>query len=186
MSVIQRITLLIGLLGYLLSPVRLMGEEPRLGPPPGPGGPPGPGPEGHMGAPGFMHTLFPPELIMQHQREIGLRPEQRQAIQEAMLTTQGHLLDLQWQLQGGTEDLTRLLAGERIDEVAALAQADQVMRIEQQFKKEHLGLLIRVKNLLDTHQQAQLAQLRPIFPRGPHPAGGARFWGRGEPRPEGR
>ncbi len=186
MSARRCVTLMIVLLGHLLTPVWLMAEQPQLSSPSMPGGPPGVAPEVRMGALGFMHALFPPELIMQHQHQIGLRPEQRRAIQDGMLATQGHLLELQWQLQAATEDLSKLLAGERIDEAAAMAQADQVMRLEQQFKKEHLGLLIHIKNLLDPGQQAQLAQLRPTFPRGTHPSGGPRFWGPGEQRPEGR
>lgn len=186
MSVRRRVTLMIVLLGHLFSPGWLRGEQPRLGSPPMPGGTPGLSAEARFGASGFMQTLFLPDLIMQHQREIGLRPEQQQAIHEAMIATQGHLLELQWQLQAVTEDLTKLLVGERIDVAAAMAQADQVMRLEQQFKKEHLGLLIRIKNVLDPGQQVQLAQLRPTFPRSLHPSGGSRFWGPGEQRPEGR
>jgi len=186
MSVRRCVTAMIVLLSYLLIPGWLMGEQLRVGSAPMPGSPPGGGAEARIGASGFMRALFSPELIMQHQREISLRPEQRQAIQEAMLATQGNFLELQWQLQAATEDLSKLLAGERIDEAAAMAQADQVMRLEQQFKREHLGLLIRIKNLLDPRQQAQLAHMRPSFSRGLYPSGGSRFWSPGELRPEGR
>ena len=94
MSARRCVTLMIVLLSYLLMPGWLLGEQPRLGSTPMPGSPPGGGAEARIGASGFMRALFSPELIMQHQREIGLRPEQQQAIQEAMMATQGHFLEL--------------------------------------------------------------------------------------------
>jgi Spy/CpxP family protein refolding chaperone len=39
--------------------------------------------------------------------------------------------------------------------------ADKVMSIEQQIKKEHLRMLIRIKNKLNPEQQAKLRQLEP-------------------------
>lgn len=46
-----------------------------------------------------------------------------------------------------------------MDEAAALAQVDRVTEIENQMKKTHLTLLIRVKNLLSEDQQQQLLTL---------------------------
>ncbi len=47
-----------------------------------------------------------------------------------------------------------------MDEAAALAQVERVTEIENQMKKTHLTLLIRVKNLLSEDQQQQLLTLR--------------------------
>jgi Heavy-metal resistance len=177
MSVRRRVIVMLGLLIHFLTPVWLLGGTPGPPGPLGPPGPPGLGGDVHLTYPGFLRTLFPPELIMQHQRAIGLRPEQHQAIHAAMRSTQEHILDLQWRLLAATEDLTKLLAAEQIDEAAATAKADEVIHLEQQFKRAHLVLLIRIKNLLDPQQQAQLAQLRPPIPRSPPP---------GEPWPKGQ
>ena len=108
-----------------------------------------------------MRSLFPPDLVMEHQREIGLRPEQRQAITDSIRETQGELLDVRWQLKDAHQQLAELLNAQPIDEGGALAQAETVMSLEQEVKKRHMRLLIRIKNQLDPDQQARLRELRP-------------------------
>lgn len=126
-----------------------------------------------LGRDPVMRTLFPPELVMEHQREIGIRPEQRKAITDAIRETQGEMLDVQWQLKDAHQHLAELLDARPIDEGAALAQAEQVMTLEQEVKKRHLRLLIRIKNQLDPDQQARLRELRPrAGHRGRGPLGG--------------
>ncbi len=108
-----------------------------------------------------MRSLFPPELVMENQREIRLRPEQRQAITDSIRETQGEVLDVQWQLKDAHQHLAELLGARPIDETEALAQAEKVMSLEQEVKKRHIRLLIRIKNQLDPEQQARLLELRP-------------------------
>jgi Spy/CpxP family protein refolding chaperone len=129
----------------LLVSVMLLGAEP---------GPPSPGvdPVGRR--------LFPPELIMAHQQEAGLSDEQRGAILKEIEKAQPAILQAQWQLQAATEGLGRLLDPARVDEAKALAQADKVMSLEREVKRAHLGLLVRIKNVLSESQQSKLAELR--------------------------
>jgi hypothetical protein len=47
----------------------------------------------------------------------------------------------------------------QVDE-EALAQAGEVMKLETEIKKTHLGLLIRLRNLLTETQRAQLQKIR--------------------------
>jgi len=122
--------------------------------PPGMGGPPGPG------GPPFFENLFPPNMIMRHQSEIGLTDEQRSAITKQMEDSQKGLVRLQWDVERESEKLGKLLEGTQVDETAALKQADQVMNAEQRLKKAHLALLIRMKNELTAVQQQKLRQLR--------------------------
>ena len=79
-----------------------------------------------------MRSLFPPELVMENQREIGLRPEQREAITDSIRETQGEVLDVQWQLKDAHQHLAELLGARPIDETDALAQAEKVMSLEQE------------------------------------------------------
>ena len=104
---------------------------------------------------------------MRHQQEIELTADQRTAITEAIKETQGQVLEIQWQLEDEQQRLTNLLRAPRVDEEAALAQVERVMSSEQQLKKEHLTLLIRIKNQLTRAQQEELAELRPSSPRHP-------------------
>ena len=108
--------------------------------------------------------LFAPELVMKHQRELAIDEKQRDAIVAEVQKTQTQAVPLQWQMQGATEQLIKLLEVPRIDEAKALAQVDKIMTIERDFKKIHLGLLIRIRNLLTDVQRARLTELRKEGP----------------------
>ncbi|MGH7675565.1 MAG: periplasmic heavy metal sensor [Gemmatimonadales bacterium] len=105
-------------------------------------------------------ALYPPELVMQHQRRLALTAAQRSAITEAVAGLQAQVLDLQWRMQDEVQRLAELLGAPRVDAAAALAQADQVFDLERQVKRAHLTLLIRIKNSLTPEQQATLRELR--------------------------
>jgi len=122
-------------------------------PPGGPGSPP------HPDDP-LSRYLFPPELVMQQQQAIGLKPEQRTAITRAIKDFQGKVLDLQWQMQEETGRFGELLDKPLLDQAAALAQLDKVLAVEREVKRAHIGLLIQIKNQLTAEQQARLAQVR--------------------------
>jgi Spy/CpxP family protein refolding chaperone len=104
--------------------------------------------------------LFPPELIMTHQAEIALEDKQREAIVKELERAQAQFPRLQWQLQAATEQLVKLLDAPQIDEAKALAQAGEVMKLETEIKRAHLGLLIRIRNTLSEAQRAKLQALR--------------------------
>ncbi len=110
--------------------------------------------------------LFAPELVMQHQQRIGLKPTQRTTITEAIGKTQGKVLDLQWRMKEEWETLVSLLDSSTIDEAAALAATDRVLGIEREVKKEHLSLLIKIKNVLTREQQEKLKEFHGTPPRG--------------------
>jgi Spy/CpxP family protein refolding chaperone len=104
--------------------------------------------------------LFPPELIMSHQSELGIDDKQRAAIVAELDGAQPHILQAQWDLQAAAEQLSKLLEPGHIDEAKTLAQAEKVMNLERDVKKLHLGLLIRIRNLLNDAQRAKLFELR--------------------------
>ncbi|MGH7701662.1 MAG: Spy/CpxP family protein refolding chaperone [Gemmatimonadales bacterium] len=105
--------------------------------------------------------LFPPELVMQHQAEIGLKPEQRTTITRGIAEMQAKAIDLQWRMQDATTALATLLSKPVVDQTAALAQVDSVLSLEREVKRVQLTLLIRIKNTLTPEQQSRLAE----FPR---------------------
>lgn len=104
--------------------------------------------------------LYPPELIMGHQQALGLQEKQRALIKSEVQKAQSKFFDHQWQMNEESEKLVALLRSTPIDESAVLAQADKVMELERQIKKIHLGLLVRLKNMLTVEQIAKLDQLR--------------------------
>ena len=109
-----------------------------------------------MKAPPFMGSLYPPDLVMKHQAEIGLEPEQREAITGAIRQMQDHVLEVEWSIEAEQQKLGDLLAASEIDEQAALEQATVLMELEQQVKTANLSLLIKIRNTLSTEQRAVL------------------------------
>jgi Spy/CpxP family protein refolding chaperone len=109
---------------------------------------------------GFEQFLFPPELVMQHQRAIDLTPEQRSVITQAITALQSRVIELQWDMQSENERLAELARSVVVDEEAVLAQMDRVLDIENQVKRAHLMAIVRIKNALTEDQQRQLQELR--------------------------
>jgi Spy/CpxP family protein refolding chaperone len=108
----------------------------------------------------FGRFLFPPELVMQHQGEIGLQEPQRAALQAAIQQTQSKVVEAQWKLSAEGEKLARLLQGATVDEPQVLEEVDRVLALERDVKRAQMGLMIRIKNTLTPAQQAKLKELR--------------------------
>jgi Spy/CpxP family protein refolding chaperone len=108
----------------------------------------------------LARVLFPPELVMQHQQDVGLRPEQRTTITKAIQDFQTKVVDLQWRMQEQSQRLATLLEKPAVDQAAALAQVDEVLGVEREVKRAHITLLIQIKNTLSAEQQAKLAAAR--------------------------
>jgi Spy/CpxP family protein refolding chaperone len=105
-------------------------------------------------------TLFAPELIMQHRRAIGLTDEQRDAISQMIQDLQGRVVRLQWELLDEVERLTEITSATRIDLDRSLDQVGRVLDTENEIKRAHLEMLVRIKNLLTREQQTTLERLR--------------------------
>ncbi len=104
--------------------------------------------------------LFPPELIMRHQQDIGLGAEQRTAITKAIQDFQARTVEFQWRVEAETQKLGEMLSKPAADQTAVLQQLDQVLNIEREVKRAHIGLLVLIKNTLTAEQQAKLQALR--------------------------
>jgi len=99
--------------------------------------------------------------VMRYQAEIGLTDAQRTTITNALTEAHKRGVDLRWQLEAKDAAFGKLLAAPKIDEEAALAQAAELMALENQMKRVHLQVLIQVKNALTPEQQAKLRTLAP-------------------------
>jgi Spy/CpxP family protein refolding chaperone len=119
----------------------------------------------HMGGAGMGRSmernLFPAEFVLRNQVALGLSTEQVASIKKQVGDTQGRLLDAKVDLGRITEQLRAALEGTKVDEAAALSLAGQAMDLEKQVKTAHLGLLIRVKNVLTEQQQDKARALMP-------------------------
>lgn len=116
----------------------------------------------------FEELLFPPELVMQYQRELNLTAPQRTTITEAIKALQSGVVEPQWQLQDEQQKLHELLAKPSVEEAAVLAQVDRVLELERSIKRLHLAMLVRVKNALTPEQQGHLRELQGHWPGAVH------------------
>lgn len=108
----------------------------------------------------FDKFLFPPELVMHNQQKIGLRPDQRTAITEAIQQLQTKVIELQWKMQDEAQKLGETLAKTPISETETLAQVDRVLAIEREIKRAHIAMLVRIRNALTPEQHAMLRSLK--------------------------
>ena len=105
-------------------------------------------------------NFFPPELVMQHQSEIGLEDSQRATLTSAIQQAQSKFMDMQWKLSAEGEKMGRLLQGAQVDEVQVLDEVDRILNLEREIKKAQISLMVRIKNALTPAQQAKLAEIR--------------------------
>ena len=104
--------------------------------------------------------VFPPELVMQHQQEIGLTAEQKNYLRSEVQRVTVRFTELQWQLQDAMEGLLVMMKASSVNEQEAQTQLDKVLGIEREIKHLHVGLAIRIKNNLTPEQQAKLDTIR--------------------------
>jgi Spy/CpxP family protein refolding chaperone len=108
----------------------------------------------------FAAYLYPPDRVMGHSLEIGLEDSQKAAIKNEVMKVQGRFTDLQFELQGESEKMVRLLQEKPVDETRVLAQVDRILAIEKEVKKMQVALLVRIKNVLTPAQQAKLTEIQ--------------------------
>jgi Spy/CpxP family protein refolding chaperone len=95
-------------------------------------------------------------LILQHQEEIGLTPEQREKITTDIQQVGAHFADLQQTLQHEVTALNEIMGQVHPDEAKAQAQLDKVLDVEREIKKARLSVALAIKDTLTSEQQAKL------------------------------
>lgn len=157
----------------LLSVMLVSAQQPQPPPPRQEQQAPPPPPPDPLG-----DAIFPPDMVMQHQRELGLTDEQKTFMRGEINRTTARFNELQWQMQDAMEALHETMKANSVNEQLALSQLDKVLDNEREMKRAHMELAIRIKNKLTPEQQAKLQAMRPPKGsggpgRGPgHPPGG--------------
>ena len=116
------------------------------------------GNDGPKMEPAFFQQLYPAELVLRHADAIGLRADQKAAIQSA-LPKIGKGADRERQ-SAEARKLEQLLKNDRVDETLAMAQLDTLLDVEDSFKRRQLQALIKIKNILTPEQRGKLDELR--------------------------
>ena len=185
-----RIVIVFGLFvaGVLLSVALVSAQQPQPAQPPegqqqpSPATPPTPPHPPHPPMDPLGEAMFPPDMIMQHTRELGLTDEQKTFMRGEIQRTTTRFNELQWQLQDAMEALHETMKSNSVNEQQALAQLDKVLDAEREIKRLHVGMAIRIKNQLTPEQQQKLHTMRHPMGHGPGGPGGP---GRGPDGPGG-
>ena len=112
-------------------------------------------------------AMFPPEMIMQHTRDLNLTDEQKTFMRAEINRTTTRFNELQWQLQDAMEALHDSMKANTVNEQQALQQLDKVLDTEREIKHLHFGLAISIKNKLTAEQQAKLHAMMQMQMHGP-------------------
>jgi Spy/CpxP family protein refolding chaperone len=134
---VKTLPMLLALLLVLTSPASAEGEDPA-----------------------FMKNFFAPELVLKHAREIDLTKSQRTALTKDIGQVSGATTELQLSMLDGFGAVEELSAADPVNERALLEAIHEVLVTEMRVKEAHMGLLVRVRNLLTPEQREELKQLR--------------------------
>ncbi|MBX3225821.1 MAG: periplasmic heavy metal sensor [Labilithrix sp.] len=110
--------------------------------------------------------LYPPELAMERQIELGITEEQKKALITESERGHSEVLKYQWELEAEKEKLVKLLEPDTVDEAKVKDAAARVMDRETKVKAAYLTMLVRVKNVLTPEQKTKLRELRAQQARG--------------------
>ena len=108
----------------------------------------------------FGGNLFSPELVMQHQEEIGLTDQQRAAITAEITKAQQKATEVAWKMQKEMQQLLTLTRADPVNEDAVLQVLDRLLGYEREVKRAQVTLLVRLKNTLTPEQRAKLRELQ--------------------------
>ena len=108
----------------------------------------------------FKGKLFPPNVILQHQAELGLSKQQFTAIKQAVVEVQSNVAEHEWDVREAYMNIMSELDKSPIDEGKALEYVNAALLAENQVKKEQMTMLIRLRNLLTDEQVAFLESKR--------------------------
>ena len=104
----------------------------------------------------FKGKLFPPNIILQHQEELGLSKEQFTAIKAAVVEVQANVAEHEWDMREAYVSIMAELDKTPVDEEHVVSLVNSVLLAENEVKKEQMAMLIRLRNLLTADQVAFL------------------------------
>jgi len=100
--------------------------------------------------------LFAPAMVMRYERQLGLTDEQRATVNQKARELQSTVLDMQFELEFETQGLVDVVSAAVVDTGAALRQVDKVLELETNIKRNHIRVLIEIRNALSAEQQATM------------------------------
>ncbi len=108
----------------------------------------------------FKGKLFPPNVILEHQAELGLSKQQFTAIRKAVVEVQANVAEHEWDMREAYQSIMIELDKSPIDRSQVLEYVNAALRAENEVKKLQVGMLIELKNLLTDEQIEYLKSVR--------------------------
>jgi hypothetical protein len=108
----------------------------------------------------FRGKLFAPNIILEHQQELGLSKEQFTAIRAAVVEVQGNVAEHEWDLREAYQRVLADLDESPVDEESVLQNVEAALSAENEVKKLQVAMLIRLRNLLTDEQMEYLQEVR--------------------------
>ena len=102
--------------------------------------------------------LIPPERLLEHAQQLELTQAQRERLKELMKASQSKMIDLRFALQTEAEALDKLVAEDKPDAKKVMAQAEKVLKLEGDLKRETLLMLVQVKQTLTPEQLTKVKE----------------------------
>jgi len=107
----------------------------------------------------FKGKLFAPNIILEHQDELGLTKEQFTAIRAAVVEVQSNVAEHEWDLREAYQNVLSNLDDSPIDEDKVLANVQAALLAENEVKKLQVTMLIRLRMLLTDEQVTYLQSI---------------------------
>ena len=104
----------------------------------------------------FKGKLFPPNVVLEHREELDLSREQYTAIRKAVVEVQTQVAEHEWDMQEAYSDVLAMLDDRPLDEQAIISGVKAVLAAENEVKIAQMGMLLRIRNLLNEEQVAFL------------------------------
>ncbi len=108
----------------------------------------------------FRDKLFPPNLILEHQDELEMSREQFTRLREAVVQVQANLAEHEWDMREAYLRVIDELDAKPIDEERVIEIANEALLAENEIKKQHMAMLIRVRNILTDEQVEYLRSIQ--------------------------
>ena len=108
----------------------------------------------------FKGKLFAPNVILEHQDELGLTKEQFTAIKTAVVEVQASVAEHEWDLRQAYMKTLESLDETPIDEEQVLKNVEAALLAENQVKQLQVRMLIRLRMLLTDEQVEYLREQR--------------------------
>ena len=107
----------------------------------------------------FKGKLFAPNVILENQEELGLTKHQFTEIRATVVEVQGNVAEFEWDMREAYLKLMAELDKSPVSEDRVLEHAEVALLAENQVKKHHMAMLVRLKNLLTAEQIAYLESI---------------------------